>query len=161
MNMLEGSLDGGEDGLVCRIGAASLTLPAEMIQVRPALGKHAGRSVAVGIRPEALDEPGRVDADNEARLRGCVQAVEVLGPEQLAYVEIGARPVLVEEVLDGLVDQLEAEDRSELIADGVRAIVVARLDAAARFHAGDEIELAVDVRRLHFFDLESGRAIDV
>jgi multiple sugar transport system ATP-binding protein len=85
----------------------------------------------------------------------------VLGPEQLAYVEIGARPVLVEEVLDGLVDQPQAQEMSASIADGARAIVVARLDAAARFHAGDEIELAVDVRRLHFFDLETGRAIDV
>jgi hypothetical protein len=54
-----------------------------------------------------------------------------------------------------------AEDIAEIKGDaeGARATVVARLDASARVHPGDAIELAVDLRRLHFFDLDSGRAI--
>jgi multiple sugar transport system ATP-binding protein len=43
--------------------------------------------------------------------------------------------------------------------DGSRATVVARLDASARVRPDEPIELAVDVRRLHFFDLDSGEAI--
>jgi multiple sugar transport system ATP-binding protein len=84
--------------------------------------------------------------------------VEALGPEQLAYVEIEARPVLVDDVLEGLVDRDEAGDLADLIdADG-RATIVARLDAGSRLRPDDPIELAVDLRRLHFFDLETGEA---
>jgi multiple sugar transport system ATP-binding protein len=158
MNVLEGSLEREGDALVCRVGTTALALPPEMVNARPGLARYAGREVAVGIRPEALDEPGRRDGVDGGRLRGRVQAVEALGPEQLAHVEIEARPVLVEDVLEGLVDAEHADELAEIIADG-RATVVARLDASARVRADDEIELAVDLRRLHFFDLESGEAI--
>jgi multiple sugar transport system ATP-binding protein len=158
MNVLEGSLEREGDALVCRVGTTALALPPELLNARPGLARYAGREVAVGIRPEALDEPGRRDGVDGGRLRGRVQAVEALGPEQLAHVEIEARPVLVEDVLEGLVDAEHADELAEIIADG-RATVVARLDASARVRADDEIELAVDLRRLHFFDLESGEAI--
>jgi multiple sugar transport system ATP-binding protein len=160
MNVLEGSLEREGDALVCRVGTTALALAPEMLNARPGLARYAGREVAVGIRPEALDEPGRRDGVDGGRLRGRVQAVEALGPEQLAHVEIEARPVLVEDVLEGLVDAEHADELAEIIADG-RATVVARLDASARVRADDEIELAVDLRRLHFFDLESGEAIVV
>jgi multiple sugar transport system ATP-binding protein len=161
MNMLEGTLERQGDGLVCRIGTAALTLPAEVLTTRPALAQHVGKPVAVGIRPEALDEPGRRDGGDGGRLRGRVGAVEALGPEQLAHIEIEARPVLADDVLEGLVDVGEAADLAQIITDRDRATVVARLDASARVRADDEIELAVDLRRLHFFDLESGEAIGV
>jgi ABC-type sugar transport system ATPase subunit len=159
MNILEGSLERDGDRLVCRIGTATLALPADVLNARPALASHLGKPIAVGIRPEALDEPGRRDGNDGGRLRGRVQAVEVLGPEQLAHVEIEARPVLVEDVLEGLVDMEQANDLAEIISDGARATIVARLDASAAVRADDEIELAVDLRRLHFFVLETGEAI--
>ena len=55
----------------------------------------------------------------------------------------------------------EAEDLAEIgiDADGSRATVVARLDASARVRPDEPIELAVDLRHLHFFDLASGEAI--
>jgi multiple sugar transport system ATP-binding protein len=124
-----------------------------------------GRPIAVGIRPEALDEPGRRDVGDGGRLRGRVQAVEALGSEQLVHVEIDAKPVLAEDVLEGLVDVAEAgnlaEIKTDTDTDAARATIVARLDASARVRADDEIELAVDLRHLHFFDLTSGEAIGV
>jgi hypothetical protein len=36
--------------------------------------------------------------------------------------------------------------------------VVARLDASATVRPDDQVELAVDTRRLHFFDLDTGQA---
>ena len=90
-------------------------------------------------------------------------AVEALGSEQLVHVEFDAKPVLVEDVLEGLVDLEEAEELQELgiVADSSRATVVARLDASARVRPDEAIELAVDLRQLHFFDLDSGEAIGV
>ena len=55
----------------------------------------------------------------------------------------------------------QAGDLAELLtdADGSRSTVVARLDPSARVRPDEPIELAVDVRKLHFFDLRSGAAI--
>ncbi|HST13837.1 MAG TPA: sn-glycerol-3-phosphate ABC transporter ATP-binding protein UgpC [Gaiellaceae bacterium] len=160
MNMLEGTLERSDDGIVCRIGSASFALPAELLKDRPALANHLGEPIAVGIRPEALEEPGRRNGD-AGNLRGRVQGIEALGSELLAYVDIEAKPVLVEDVLEGIVDMEAAEDIAELKggAEGLRATVVARLDPSARVRPDDMLELAVDLRRLHFFDLDSGLAI--
>jgi len=160
MNMLEGTLERNGDGIVCRIGSASFALPPEVMKERPALADNLGKPIAVGIRPEALEEPGGRNGDAGA-LRGRVQGIEALGSELLAYVDIEATPVLVEDVLEGIVDMEAADDIAELkgVADGVRASVVARLDPSASVHPDDTLELAVDLRRLHFFDLDSGTAI--
>jgi multiple sugar transport system ATP-binding protein len=163
MNVLEGSLERDGDGLVCRIGTAALPLPPEVLSARPSLAEHLGRPIAVGIRPEALGEPGRHDGGDGGRLQGRVRAVEALGPEQLVHVEIDAKPVLVEDVLEGLVDTEEAKDlaeiRTDTDADTSRSTVVARLGASAAVRPDEPIELAVDLRHLHFFDLGSGQAI--
>jgi len=160
MNMLEGTLERDGDDIVCRLGSASFTLPAEVVKERPALANHLGKTIAVGIRPEALEEPGSRDGA-AATLQGRVRVIEALGPEQLAYVDIEASPVLVEDVVEGIVDIEAADDIAEIKggAEGTHAAVVARLDASARVHPDDAIELAVDLRRLHFFDLDSGATI--
>jgi len=44
-------------------------------------------------------------------------------------------------------------------AEGDHATLVARLDASAQIRPDDTIELAVDLRKLHFFDIASGAAI--
>src|SRR4051794_23190510 len=61
MNILEATLERTGDDVVCRIGSATLTLPAEVLSARPALAGHAGRPIAVGIRPEALDHSVRLN----------------------------------------------------------------------------------------------------
>jgi multiple sugar transport system ATP-binding protein len=160
MNMLEASLERDGDGLVCRVGSMTLTVPAQVLGARPALAGYAGRSIAVGIRPEALDH---ADGQNGTggRLRGIVRVVEALGPEQLAHVEIEAKPVLAEEVIEGRVDMEQADELAEIMpdAEGDHATLVARLEASASVRPDDVIELAVDLPKLHFFDLESGATI--
>jgi len=159
MNVLEATLERDGDGVTCRIGQSTLTLPPDVVSARPSLVKYAGKSIALGIRPEALDERRNGDGGT---LRGIISAVEALGPEQLAYVDVEAKPVLVEDVLEGLVDSEQAEDLVELKTDSggaARATLVARLEASASLRPEDVVELAVDVRKLHFFDLDSGATI--
>ena len=155
MNVLEATIERNGDGLVGRIGADTLRLP----DARPALAGYAGRKIALGIRPEGLDEAA---AGSGGRLRGVVRAVEALGPEQLAHVELEAAPVLAEDVLEGLVDLEEARDLAELRTErdgSPRALVVARLDASSAVRPEQTVELSVDLGRLHFFDLETGASI--
>jgi multiple sugar transport system ATP-binding protein len=161
MNVLEGSLELDGERVVCRVGSAMLPVPPEVLGEHPALNGYVGKVIAVGIRPEALDEPGHRNGADGVRIRGRVQAVEALGPEQLVHVDVEAKPVLIEDVLEGLVDIEEARELAEIRTDGdgARSVVVARLDASATMRPDDAVELAVDVRRLHFFDLDSREAI--
>jgi multiple sugar transport system ATP-binding protein len=161
MNVLEGSLELDGERVVCRVGSAMLPVPPEVLGEHPALNGYVGKVIAVGIRPEALDEPGGRNGADGVRIRGRVQAVEALGPEQLVHVDVEAKPVLIEDVLEGLVDIEEARELAEIRTDGdgARSVVVARLDASATMRPDDAVELAVDVRRLHFFDLDSREAI--
>jgi len=153
-----GRLSGAVTGSVSQHVAQLATCP--VVVVRPP-ADQLSRMVVLGV-DEALDEPGRQNGGDGARLRGRVQTIEALGPELLAYVNIEAQPVLVEDVLEGLVDAEAAEDLAEIKTDAggaPRATVVARLDAAARVRPDDPIDLDVDLKRLHFFDLETGDAI--
>src|SRR6476659_6838522 len=158
MNMLEATVERDGDAAVLRLGSSTLPVLRDAANE---LSGHAGKRIALGIRPEALLEVEGGDDDGRGRLRGIVRAVEALGPEQLAYVEIEASSVLVEDVVEGLVEMEEASDLVEIKpeGDGARALVVARLDAASRVRPDEPLELSVDPRRLHFFDLDSGSAI--
>src|SRR5437764_12761022 len=64
MNMLEAKLEKNGDGVALHVGPATLQLPRETLSDRPALVGYAGRTVAVGIRPEALDESGSGNGDS-------------------------------------------------------------------------------------------------
>jgi multiple sugar transport system ATP-binding protein len=157
MNVLEASLERNGDGIVARVGPATLRLA----EIRAGLADYVGKRVALGIRPEALGEADARSNGHHGRLLGVVRAVEALGPEQLAHVEVEASPVLAEDVLEGLVEPEEAQDLADLKTEGdeARALVVARLDAAATVRPDERVELRVDLRKLHFFDLDSGSAI--
>jgi multiple sugar transport system ATP-binding protein len=162
MNMLEGKVEREGDGLVARVGSSTLPLSADAVSARPALRNYVGKSIAVGIRPEIVDRASPQNGNGGGRLRGIVRVVEALGAEQLVHVELEAKPVLADEVLEGLVDQDQADDLTEIIdAEGGRdqAILVSRLDASTSVRPDDVIELAVELRKLHFFDLESGATI--
>jgi multiple sugar transport system ATP-binding protein len=163
MNVVEAVVEKDGDSVAVRMGPTLLQLPREVVGERPALTGYAGNTIALGIRPEAVGEAGRQNGDDRGRLRGIVRGVEALGPEQLAHIEVEAKPVLVEDVLEGLVDAQEAEDLVEIKADGdgERAVLIARLDASASLRPDDVVGLTVDVRKLHFFDLDTGSTIRV
>jgi multiple sugar transport system ATP-binding protein len=162
MNMLEAAVEKNGDGVALRVGPATLQLPRETLSDRPALAGYAGKTIALGIRPEALDESSARNGD-DGLLRGIVRTVEALGPEQLAHIEVEARPVLAEEVVEGLAEtREEAEELVEVRSgetEGDHALLVARLDASASVRPDDVVDLAVDLRKLHFFDLDSGETI--
>jgi multiple sugar transport system ATP-binding protein len=158
MNLAEATLTRRTEGFSAAIGDQEVELPARIASLRPALEGYAGKKVAFGIRPEHLHEPGRDSA--VARLRGTVVVSEALGAEQLVHVEIEARPVLTEEVLEiaGDID-VAAVENLQAEAEQRRTAFVARFDAAFHARTGDTVEVAFEPEKAHFFDLETGKAV--
>jgi multiple sugar transport system ATP-binding protein len=159
MNLVEAELEQrGNGSLSVRVGNQEIELPPRATSLRSALAGYAGRTVALGIRPEHLHEPGRDSA--VARLRGTVLVSEALGAEQLVHVEVEARRVMTEEVLEiaGDIDVAAVEDL-QAEAEQRRTTFVARFDAGFHARAGDAIEVAFAPEKAHFFDLETGKAI--
>ncbi len=153
MNLLEARLERRSGTLVCELGETELELPVETLARRPALERYVGRTVGLGIRPEHVQE-----ANGEAspgRLRGEALLVEALGAELFAHVEVAATPLVREDVLEGA-----TENEEPLPVASRRATLVGRFDPSSRVRAGDIVELALDARRLHFFDLETSLVIE-
>jgi multiple sugar transport system ATP-binding protein len=160
MNLVEARLDSPNGELVAHVGAQELVVPAEVVRERSALARYAGRTIGLGIRPEHVRDPGLSGEGPSSRVRGQLKATEALGSEVLVHVDVAAEPVLTEEVREVAVD-VDAAALEQLESGAIerRTVVIARFETSERLRAGDEIEVAVDPRKLHFFDLQTGLAI--
>ena len=123
----------------------------------PACARTPGARSASASGPSTC---ARRTATAGARLRGTVRATEALGSEFLVHLEVAAEPVLTEEVREvaGDVDAA-ALQRLESEAMERRTVLIARLETQRRPAVDAPIEVGVDTRRLHFFDLDNGIAI--
>ncbi|CAN5302423.1 ABC transporter ATP-binding protein [soil metagenome] len=157
MNLLQASLEGRNGSLVARIGPQELAVPAEVAAARPGLAAYEGKTVGIGIRPEHVEDAS-IGPDRAPRLRAKVLVMEALGSERLAHLELDARPVVTEEVLEIAADAAAAV-AADLQARVERVSFVARFDAASTARGGQEVEMTVKPERLQFFDLDTGQAI--
>src|SRR5512132_968430 len=162
MNIFEATIDRRDGGLAVELGDQELAVPQDVAQRRQALAGYAGRTLAVGIRPEHLEDAS-VARNGGGRLRGHVLLTEALGSEILAHVEVHAKPVVTEDVVEGAVVHAEEQEvAADLMGEsgnGARATLVGRLDPASRVRPDSDVELVVDTEKLQFFDLETGFAI--
>ena len=160
MNLVVAKLEQADGVLRCEVGKQVLEIPAELARSRPELERYVGRTLGIGVRPEHLEDAALAPAASLGRLNGRVVTTELLGSELLAHVEIEGSPVLTDEVREVLADvdstritDVEAEARD------LRSVFIGRFDPASPARAGDDVEIAVDLRRLHFFDLDTEAAV--
>ncbi len=154
MNLFEAVVGRDNGRLVCKIGITELEIPADVAASRPSLANYAGRRVAVGIRPEDVREASGWDG---AHLRGRILLVESLGSEQLVHIEIAATPL----ERSDLVDTAGQPPGPSLGVDALERAVtlLGRFDRHLLLAPDEAVEVAIDPRLLHFFDLETGVAI--
>jgi multiple sugar transport system ATP-binding protein len=158
MNLFRAAVDRNGDGLAARIDGQHVSL-ANGSAAPGALASYVGREVAVGVRPEHLTDAALGDRD-APRISAAVTLVEALGSERLVHLELGAKPILTEEVLEIAQDTDAAV--AETLADGAESgavPIVARFDTRSRLRAGSTAQVAVDTTNLHFFDVDTGLAI--
>jgi multiple sugar transport system ATP-binding protein len=156
MNLYEATVSRPADRLVLSLGSQRLALPADLARRSPALAGAEGRKIVVGIRPECLTvaPPDDPEAARERTLSVRAELVESLGNESLVHFSTDARTVRNY----GGVFTADANASGD-IAGASATEGVARVDPRVRVADGDQLTLAVDVERLHFFDAETGDAI--
>ena len=145
INLVEAAVSGGS----LHFGGHTLPIPPHA-----ELGL---RSKAIlGIRPSDFELAELADPA-QPRIGGRLEVVENLGAEIHAIFPLDAPRVEVEAAREALAGEGETGDE-QLLADE-RSLFTASLAARRPLQPGDEVELAVDTSRLHFFDPETGLAL--
>jgi multiple sugar transport system ATP-binding protein len=158
MNLAETELVERNGALAVTVGPHTLPIEDDVVWARPALRDYAGRKVALGIRPEDLEDASLVPTSPpDRRLRVRVDIKEDMGAEVYLHFASEAPTVQTEELREIVGDEaLEAAEEQTHHHGGDWT---ARVDRRTLAREGDEIELAVSTGRLHFFDLETGVGI--
>jgi multiple sugar transport system ATP-binding protein len=181
MNLMEATVVVSLDEHVAlRLGEQELRLPWLHMQARM-LARYHGERIAVGFRPEALtpvpsDETGNV-------LRGRVRYLEHHGHESLAFLDVGATAVVVDDPapvaeaengrrgvrgmfakLSGRGAEPAGEPAGGTTLSGRHqrqpAELTVRLAPYPSIREGHPVTVSVDVTRLHYFD-GAGLRIDM
>jgi multiple sugar transport system ATP-binding protein len=141
MNLFAGSIRLGDSPTVS-IGAQAIPLAASVLDARPALRSYEGKEVAVGVRPEYCKV---TDRTNPLAIQGTVEVRESLGSEVMLHLSVSA--VGLEVTSDGV----SAKEPAWLIS---------RNEARTAAEVGDAVAVTADPAEMHFFDRESGAAIN-
>jgi len=125
MNLIAARMEPADGGPALTVAGERITLAREIETRFDFTGDD--RITHIGLRPEDVADPQLVDADR--RLHGRVALTELLGREQMVYLDL---------------------------RDGTR--LVARLRADRRLRPGDDIAVGIDPARLYLFQAD-GRAL--
>jgi len=161
MNMLEATLTSDDGDVTAQVGSHSLRVPHEVLSNRPALASYVGRRLALGIRPEDMEDAALAHgADEGSVLRVTVDHHEDMGSELILYFELDAPPLVTEDTRHVAADRGADAVRSlEQQAEKRRTTVMARVSARSQARSGGTATLHADMRNAHFFDVETGDAI--
>jgi multiple sugar transport system ATP-binding protein len=161
MNLVEASLTRNDGTASIEFGGIRLGLSDDLFASRPDLKGYHGKQVIVGIRPEDMEDaviaPG---APADRRIRSGVFLREALGADVLVHFRIQAPEVITEDVKELAHDVgQEALQAVQERAQAGESTFLARLNPRTGAREGEQVELVVDVSRLHFFDPASGLGI--
>ena len=122
---------------------------------------YEGRKVILGIRPEDLDDVSlEPDTPADRRLHGVVELREALGSELMVHFTVeGTEAALTEDVKELAQDAGSPGGGPTIESEGSGALLVGRFGARASVEEGKPVEVAVDTRSLHFFDVETSEGI--
>ncbi len=142
MNLFEGRLEGG--GLTTP--GFTIPLPEGVLQRVPGLAAYAGKPVVFGIRPEDLYDSQLPSGAALPTIPAEIKSIEELGSELVVHLKLDA--VSVDSGDPDAVEDLSGA-----------ANTVARFEAPSTAKTGERIALAIDPAKLHFFDIDTHRAI--
>ena len=156
MNLVLADIKEGANGPELHVGGSTLEIPQSTLDERPALKGYAGQQVALGVRSEDMEDASIATVPDERRVKGKVTLTEALGSEIIVHFTFPGQKVVTEDTKllekEGGGDELHVQQD-----EGVKW--VASFAPRSRMRMGDEVEIAVDVERVHYFDPETSLAI--
>jgi len=158
MNFVEAELSRGDGGAQVAFAGYTLPVPDAVMSERQGLEGYLGRKLILGIRPSDFEDSSHASAD-WAPLAATSTVTEELGSEINVIFTIDAPPVEHKDTADLAEDAAEGESEMAIPLIENKALWTARVNARSHVRPGQDIELAVDTRRLHFFDPDTGLAI--
>jgi multiple sugar transport system ATP-binding protein len=148
MNLLEASVT-VNGGVTVAFGGATFPVPDAALAAYQGLRGYDGRTVVAGVRSQYLFPVS--ERPDLPTLSGRVDLVEALGGESIVYFHIDATTVR-----EGQQDEEEEQPASGEGVVASRPNLVAQFPAHVMLRLKDELPVAVDVARMHFFDPVSG-----
>jgi multiple sugar transport system ATP-binding protein len=110
-------------------GTTSVTVPEGKMKYLRDQG-YVNKEVLLGVRPEDIhDEPVFIDASQNTKVTAKIEVAELMGAETMLYSEIDGQTF------------------------------VARVDSRIDVKPGQSLELALDMNKAHFFDVETDQRI--
>jgi multiple sugar transport system ATP-binding protein len=151
MNLMLGRIEVEQGAVTVVLGDVRFPIPDRGFERYPKLVGYAGQSVVVGARSEDLHPS---DARPELpQLPAKLVNFEALGSETVCYFRVDV-PTLGS--VEGDDDEAVVETES-IVAE--RPNFVASLPPRVSLRIDEEMFVAIDVARLHFFDEETGAAL--
>ncbi len=142
MNLFEGRLEGG----ALKAPGFSIPLPEGVLQRVPGLAAYVGKPVVFGIRPEDLYDSRLPSGAALPTIPAEIKSIEELGSELIVHLKLNA-------------SRVDSGDPDAVEDLSGAANAVARFEATSTVKAGEAIQLAIDPAKLHFFDIQTHRAI--
>ncbi|MBU6286957.1 MAG: ABC transporter ATP-binding protein [Chloroflexota bacterium] len=130
MNFIDAKLEGDMSDMWVNCGSFRVQVPTALRDKLAPLVAKANRECFFGIRPEDLYEPKYAppEVEQSARMRARVDVTEPLGAEIYLYLLAGEK------------------------------MLVARVDPRTRADVGDEVEMVLDMSKMHIFDRDTQEA---
>ena len=130
MNFINGKLTKKGEDIYFEFENESLKLPAEKAR-QEALQEYIGKEVIAGLRPECInDDALSLEKLADSVINADVEVTELMGAEIYLYLKVGEETTLT-----------------------------ARVSSRSTSSAGDNIKVAFDMSRIHFFDKDTERYI--
>jgi len=156
MNLAQATIESRDGGLAAKLGDETLPIPEEVAREQ-ALEKWRDRPVILGVRPEDLHQARDGEPTGSiAKLPAVIDRVEALGASLLVHFAVDAPPAKTAGIAAATGEH--GLDEVPLIGhEG--AWFAAAFEPRSGVRTGDQVEIRVDTRRLHFFDPDTEESV--
>ncbi len=154
MNLCEVGLT-ADNGVVAHLGDQNIVIDESLVAQRPGLAQaaKAGRRVVLGIRPENMEDAALAAATDAKRtMKAKVDITEALGSEVMVHFAVDAPQVYS----DGAKKGADDEETLGRIGSDAGSTFVASFNARTKVRPGELVDVLVDTRFVHFFEIETG-----
>jgi multiple sugar transport system ATP-binding protein len=154
MNLAQAQIAADDGRFVAKLGETALAIPDEVVKEH-GLEKWKDKTVILGIRPEDLHQ-STDGAGSDAKLPATIDRIEALGASLLVHFAVDAPPAKTAGIAAATGEH--GLDEVPLIGHG-GAWFSAAFAPRSGVRIGNEVDVAVDTQRLHFFDPETEASV--